>query len=184
MHNSWFVWKSLTWLSLRLISIIGESPKYMHSISNVDERFSKDRSNTLYKMDDVVQLQCVGEVENVNSNPTKVNTFLFTQHLNYFFTKKCCLLGCQFFFLLKWNSSSSFVLNEDLNSILFKLMSILLSYIFFWCHIVLWLICVSHLKYSLVALIYDFMFTKNLIFHSWLMWESNDLEIENFMKRN
>lgn len=103
----------------------------MHSISNVDERFSKDRSNTLYKMDDVVQLQCVGEVENVNSNPTKVNTFLFTQHLNYFFTKKCGLLGCQFFFLLKWNSSSSFVLNEDLNSILLKLMSILLSYIFF-----------------------------------------------------
>lgn len=133
MYNSWFVWTSLTWLSLRLISIIGESPKYMHSISNVDERFSKDRSNTLYKMDDVVQLQCVGEVENVNSNPTKVNTFLFTQHLNYFFTKKCCLLGCQFFFFLsKWNSSSSFVLNEDLNSILFKLMSILLSYIFFW----------------------------------------------------
>lgn len=131
MYNSWFVWTSLTWLSLRLISIIGESPKYMHSISNVDERFSKDRSNTLYKMDDVVQLQCVGEVENVNSNPTKVNTFLFTQHLNYFFTKKCCLLGCQFFFLLKWSSSSSFVLNEDLNSILFKLMSILLSYIFF-----------------------------------------------------
>lgn len=131
MYNSWFVWTSLTWLSLRLISIIGESPKYMHSISNVDERFSKDRSNTLYKMDDVVQLQCVGEVENVNSSPTKVNTFLFTQHLNYFFTKKCCLLGCQFFFLLKWNSSSSFVLNEDLNSILFKLMSILLSYIFF-----------------------------------------------------
>lgn len=150
MYNSWFVWKSLTWLSLRLISIIGESPKYMHSISNVDERFSKDRSNTLYKMDDVVQLQCVGEVENVNSNPTKVNTFLFTQHLNYFF-----------------------------------IFSIWLSYIFFfWCHIVLWLICVSHLKYSLVALIYDFMFTKNLIFHSWLMWESNDLEIDNFMKRN
>lgn len=149
MYNSWFVWKSLTWLSLRLISIIGESPKYMHSISNVDERFSKDRSNTLYKMDDVVQLQCVGEVENVNSNPTKVNTFLFTQHLNYFF-----------------------------------IFSIWLSYIFFLCHIVLWLICVSHLKYSLVALIYDFMFTKNLIFHSWLMWESNDLEIDNFMKRN
>lgn len=103
----------------------------MHSISNVDERFSKDRSNTLYTMNDVVQLQCVGEVENVNSNPTKVNTFSFTQHLNNFFTKKCCLLGCQFFFLSKWNSSSSFVLNEDLNSILFKLMSILLSYIFF-----------------------------------------------------
>lgn len=131
MYNSWFVWKSLTWLSLRLISIIGESPKYMHSISNVDERYSKDRSNTLYKMDDVVQLQCVGEVENVNSNPTKVNTFLFTQHLNFFFHEKMLLAWLSFFFLLKWNSSSSFVLNEDLNSILFKLMSILLSYIFF-----------------------------------------------------
>lgn len=56
---------------ISIFSVKGESPKYMHSISNVDERFSKDRSNTLYKMDDVVQLQCVGEVENVNSSPTK-----------------------------------------------------------------------------------------------------------------
>lgn len=168
MYNSWFVWKLLTWLSLRLISIIGESPKYMHSISNIDERFSKDRSNTLYKMDDVVQLQCVGEVENVNSSPTKVNTFFVHTTFKLFFHEKM-LLAC----LLKWkkNSSSRFILNEDLNSILFRLMSILLSY-FCWCHIVLWLICVSHLKYSLVALIYDFLCTKNLIFHSWLMWES------------
>lgn len=47
----------------------------MHSLSIVDERFSKDRSNTLYEMDDVLQLQCVGEVENVNASPTKVNIF-------------------------------------------------------------------------------------------------------------
>lgn len=94
MYNSWFVWKLLTWLSLRLISIIGESPKYMHSISNVDERFSKDRSNTLYKMDDVVQLQCVGEVENVNSSPTKVNTFFVHTTFKLFFSRKnaACLL--------------------------------------------------------------------------------------------
>lgn len=130
MYNSWFVWTSLTWLSLRLISIIGESPKYMHSISNVDERFSKDRSNTLYKMDDVVQLQCVGEVENVNSSPTKVNTFFVHTTFKLFFHEKMLLAWLSNFFLLKWNSSSSFVLNEDLNSILFKLLPILLSYIF------------------------------------------------------
>lgn len=91
----------------------------MHSISNVDERFLKDRSNTLYKMDDVVQLQCVGEVENVNSSPTKVNTFfVHTTRKN-----AACLL-----IKIKKNSSSSFILNKDLNSILFKRMSILLYY--------------------------------------------------------
>lgn len=66
----------------------------MHSISNVDERFSKDRSNTLYKMDDVVQLQCVGEVENVNSSPTKVNTFFVHTTFKLFISRKnaACLL--------------------------------------------------------------------------------------------
>lgn len=70
----------------------------MHSISNVDERFSKDRSNTLYKMDDVVQLQCVGEVENVNSSPTKVNTFFVHTTFKLFFHEKMLLAWLSIFF--------------------------------------------------------------------------------------
>lgn len=69
----------------------------MHSLSIVDERFSKDRSNTLYEMDDVLQLQCVGEVENVNASPTKVNIYLSTQLMIsklFFITKNAFLLDC------------------------------------------------------------------------------------------
>lgn len=69
----------------------------MYSLSIVDERFSKDRSNTLYEMDDVLQLQCVGEVENVNASPTKVNIYLSTQlkiSKLFFITKNASLLDC------------------------------------------------------------------------------------------
>lgn len=105
----------------------------MHSISNVDERFSKDRSNTLYKMDDVLQLQCVGEVEYVNSSPTKVHTFFFV-HTTFklFFSRKnaSCLVV-------------KFILNEDLNSILFELRLILLSYFVLMSHCPVTRMCYS-----------------------------------------
>lgn len=46
----------------------GQSPKKMERISIVTRQTSK----SLYETDDVLQLQCIGEVENINAMPSKV----------------------------------------------------------------------------------------------------------------
>lgn len=46
----------------------GQSPKNMERISIVTRQTSK----SLYETDDVLQLQCIGEVESINAMPSKV----------------------------------------------------------------------------------------------------------------
>lgn len=46
----------------------GQPPKNIQGISIINRQLSK----SLYKTDDVLQLQCIGEVENINAMPTKV----------------------------------------------------------------------------------------------------------------
>lgn len=46
----------------------GHPPKSIQEISIINRQMLK----SLYETDDVLQLQCIGEVENINSMPTQV----------------------------------------------------------------------------------------------------------------
>lgn len=47
----------------------GQSPQKMQGISIMNRQLLK----LLYEADDVLELQCIGEVENINAMPSKVN---------------------------------------------------------------------------------------------------------------
>lgn len=47
----------------------GQPPKNILEISIINRQ---QLSKSMYETDDVLQLQCIGEVENINSMPTKV----------------------------------------------------------------------------------------------------------------
>lgn len=62
----------------------GQSPKNMERISIVTRQTSK----SLYETDDVLQLQCIGEVESINAMPSKVGEHSYANiHKKCFFDK-------------------------------------------------------------------------------------------------
>lgn len=58
----------------------GQSPQKMQRISIVNRQPSK----SMYETDDVLQLQCIGEVESINSIPSKVGLYLTVNTRSFF----------------------------------------------------------------------------------------------------
>lgn len=56
------------------IQTIGRTPEKMENISIVPQEIFQDKDKINFEEDDVLQLQCIGEVESINGIPSKVRT--------------------------------------------------------------------------------------------------------------
>lgn len=71
----WFLDRSLLILH---IQTIGRTPENMINISIVPPGIHQDKDKINFKEDDVLQLQCIGEVESINGIPSKVHTCILS----------------------------------------------------------------------------------------------------------
>lgn len=55
------------------IQIIGRTPENMENISIVPKELFQDKDKKDFEEGDVLQLQCIGEVESINGIPSKVH---------------------------------------------------------------------------------------------------------------
>lgn len=55
------------------IQIIGRTPENMENISIVPQELFQDKDKKDFEEGDVLQLQCIGEVESINGIPSKVH---------------------------------------------------------------------------------------------------------------
>lgn len=64
------------------IQTTGRTPGNMTDISIVPQELFQDKDEIYFEEDDVLQLQCIAEVENINGFPSKV----YISHINTRFT--------------------------------------------------------------------------------------------------
>lgn len=63
------------------IQTLGRTPEKMENISIVPQEIFQDKDKINFEEDDVLQLQCIGEVESINDIPSKVRTCILNRHL-------------------------------------------------------------------------------------------------------
>lgn len=77
------------------IQTTGRTPGNMTDISIVPQELFQDEDEIYFDEDDVLQLQCIAEVENINGFPSKVYIYIYiiykyTFHLNSQLAKITC----------------------------------------------------------------------------------------------
>lgn len=87
------MWFLDRYLLIFYIQTTGRTPGNMTDISIVPQELFQDKDEIYFEEDDVLQLQCISEVENINGFPSKVYiyiTYQYTFHLNSELAKITC----------------------------------------------------------------------------------------------
>lgn len=73
--------KKNRFLLIFYIQTLGRTPEKIENISIVPQEIFHDKDKINFEEDDVLQLQCIGEVESINGIPSKVHTCILNRHL-------------------------------------------------------------------------------------------------------
>lgn len=73
--------KKNRFLLIFYIQTLGRTPEKMENISIVPQEIFHDKDKINFEEDDVLHLQCIGEVESINGIPSKVRTCILNRHL-------------------------------------------------------------------------------------------------------